>query len=143
MRVRSHTRYRVLVEHMQRTLATEFSFSASQKPAEIEITVSSIRTFAHEAENVGDVDKAAAHYQVCKPFFCSYGFLKIKSTNLTTFKKVHGEMMSAWPSITHCNVILLAYNAPLALELRTCAKMAQYAITFFPLAFFPPDYASF
>jgi hypothetical protein len=77
---------------MQRTLATEFSFSASQKPAEIEITVSSIRTFAHEAECVGDVDKAAAHHQVCKLWFCSYGFLQ---TNLKTFKKVHGEMMPA------------------------------------------------
>jgi hypothetical protein len=55
--------YRYLVEHMQETLSSEFSFAATQKPAEIEITVSNIHTFAEEAEAIGNNDRAAMHHQ--------------------------------------------------------------------------------
>lgn len=55
--------YRFLVDRMQETLCAEFSFAASQKPAEIEITVAHIRTFAMEAEAIGDNDRASMYHQ--------------------------------------------------------------------------------
>lgn len=105
--------YTFLVHEMQAALNSEFAFSTTPKPAEVDVTDTDFLRFAMEAESTDDFDTAAKYFQDCiarnkanVDMWYQYGCFCMRRQDLSKAGECFRECATL--ESTHTHVLLMA-----------------------------------